>query len=134
MDFFRKDYQIENYISKHMFGLVKERKRYQDMTPDMSVTAVPEGMDRDTTFIKKKIAYKKDVAAVGKLGPMATFLALVKGYCAIVILIVPKSFANGGYIFSPLAMLISYVLTTVCALKLVQSGLKTRYMSYSLIG
>lgn len=49
-------------------------------------------------------------------------------------LILPKSFVNGGYVFSPLCIAASSALTTYCAVKLVQAGLQTRLMSYSLIG
>ena len=69
-----------------------------------------------------------------KIGPWKTFLALIKGYCAIIILILPKSFVSGGYLMSPLILIISSFLTTICALKLVETGLKTKIMSYSLIG
>jgi hypothetical protein len=46
----------------------------------------------------------------------------------------PKSFVSGGYVFSPIVLSISAILTTYCALKLVAAGLKTRVMDYSLIG
>ena len=45
-------------------------------------------------------------------------MMIIKGYCAMVILILPKSFENGGYIASPLTLIISAVASTVCALKL----------------
>jgi Transmembrane amino acid transporter protein len=95
---------------------------------------LPDGYTKDSTFARKKYAFKKEVKKVGKLGPVATFLALIKGYCAIVVLILPKSFVNGGYVFSPIILMASCALTTYCAIKLVQAGLKTRLMNYSLIG
>ena len=59
------------------------------------------------------------VKMIDKLSPLQTFLALVKGYCAIVILLIPKAFMNGGYVFSPVVLLLSAILTGTCAIKLV---------------
>lgn len=88
----------------------------------------------ETTFMRRDQKLKKDIQKIHKIGPLATFLALIKGYCAIVVLILPKSFVNGGYLMSPAILIISAILTTICAIKLVQAGLKTNIMSYSLIG
>lgn len=63
-----------------------------------------------------KRSYKRDVIKVGKSGLFDTFFALIKGYCAIVILILPKGFQNGGYIFSPIMLILSFFLTTRCNL------------------
>ncbi len=37
-----------------------------------------------------------------KLSPFETYIALLKGYCAIAILIMPKAFQNGGWAASAL--------------------------------
>jgi amino acid permease len=47
------------------------------------------------------------------------------------VLFTPKAFANGGYLFSQVALFFSGYLTTVCALKLVRIGQKINCFSYS---
>ncbi len=44
------------------------------------------------TMMQQKAALIKDQKKVGKIGPIATFFAIIKGYCAIVILVIPKAF------------------------------------------
>eukprot|EP00347_Sterkiella_histriomuscorum_P022403 403338616 len=51
-----------------------------------------------------------------------------------VILILPKNFMNGGYIASPMTLIVSSILTTICALKLVEAGLKLKIYDFSGIG
>lgn len=36
-----------------------------------------------------------------------TYIAVIKGYCALMILVLPRSFANGGYVLSPIVLTIS---------------------------
>ena len=50
-----------------------------------------------------------------KLGPLATCFTIFKGFVATGILYVPKDFKNGGYIFTPITLVCSLVLTLYCA-------------------
>lgn len=68
-----------------------------------------------------------------KLGPFETYITLIKGYCAILILFIPSAFKNGGWAMSSVLILANGLLTTVCVLKLVQAGLKLGIYSYSLL-
>lgn len=58
------------------------------------------------------------------------FFAICKCYCAINVLLVPKQFANGGFVLSPTALIISSFLQGMCAIKLTQCGMATRKISY----
>jgi proton-coupled amino acid transporter len=60
-------------------------------------------------------------------------MTILKGYTCVTLLLVPKAFQNGGYLFSPLILLASFFVTTQCALKLVQAGLQQGVYSYSQI-
>lgn len=73
------------------------------------------------------------VAKVRKMDAFQSFVAIIKGYCGSVILFFPKAFGNGGWLFSCIALLISSIFTTVCALKLVRTGQKYQCFSYSLL-
>lgn len=66
-----------------------------------------------------------------KLNRFETYVALIKGYCALTILTLPKSFQNGGYIFAPINLFISGILTTICVEKLILTGLKYEIYCYS---
>mmetsp|Transcript_28543 Transcript_28543/g.20626 ORF Transcript_28543/g.20626 Transcript_28543/m.20626 type:complete len:89 (+) Transcript_28543:677-943(+) len=67
------------------------------------------------------------------LSPFETYIALIKGYCAMTILMLPKAFANGGWMASSIFLVVSGIVTTMCAIKLAESGLKLGIYSYSLI-
>ena len=68
-----------------------------------------------------------------KMNWCETFIALLKGYCAISILIMPIGFLTGGWAASSILEAASAVVTTICAAKLVSVGLKSGVYSYSLI-
>ena len=62
-----------------------------------------------------------------------TFAAIIKAYCCLMILVLPRSFARGGYVLSPLAMVMSASLQCYSAVKLVSVANTLGVMSYSLI-
>ena len=55
---------------------------------------------------------------IKKMGTFKTFFAGIKAYCAITVLLLPRSFANGGYILSPLAMVCACFFESFCAARL----------------
>jgi len=99
----------------------------------LEVSYYPGQEDPDQTYIAQKAELKRDSQKVGTVGPWETYFGVLKAYCAISILIIPKAFTNGGYIFSPLCILVSAFITTVCALKLVDAGLYVKIFNYSAI-
>ena len=70
---------------------------------------------------------------IPKMDAFQTYVALVKGYCALVIIAMPKSFQRGGYLFSPIMLFLNGILQYICALKLVQVGQHHGIYSYPLI-
>lgn len=44
-----------------------------------------------------------------------TYIALIKGYCALMILVLPKSFTKGGWLFSAFCMLLSAGVQAIAA-------------------
>lgn len=65
------------------------------------------------------------------LSPFEVYIALVKGYCVILVLIIPRAFVTGGYMTTALLMLASGIIGCYTANLLVKSGLKARIHSYS---
>ena len=50
-----------------------------------------------------------------------TFITLIKGFVCAGILYLPKNYYNGGYIFSPLALVLSCIFTAIWLIKLLKS-------------
>lgn len=69
-----------------------------------------------------------------KLSPAATFFTLIKGFVCTGCLYLPKSFINGGWAFSCATMIMSGLVTTLCALKLIETRRKLGCNSYTQIG
>jgi len=66
----------------------------------------------------------KEAERTGTLSPVGTYLSLLKGFVCTGIIYLPKAFRNGGWAFSAAAMLLSYVLTSICTNKLMQARAK----------
>jgi len=80
--------------------------------------------DGDGEEFKQRIGIKK-------MTPFQAYFALIKAYCAINILLLPKGFRNGGYVLSPIALIVSCFFETLCAIKLAECGRKLNKCSYS---
>jgi proton-coupled amino acid transporter len=83
---------------------------------------------------RRRIVDEKELTAVNKLGPVATYLTLIKGFVASAVLYLPKSFVNGGTGFSICALVVSCIVTTHCAMLLLQVRKATNSSSYTDIG
>ena len=67
------------------------------------------------------------------MGTVTTFFAVLKAYCAINVLLLPCSFASGGYLLSPIAMCIACFFEGMCAFKLCKVGVQYGISSYPMI-
>ena len=52
------------------------------------------------------------------MGCFGTYVAMFKAYCAINVLLLPKAFANGGYILSPTSLFVATLFEAMCAVRL----------------
>ena len=73
--------------------------------------AVVKIKDSKGHVVKKKLKTEK-------MDSVQAFFSLCKCYCSINVLLTPKAFKNGGYIFSPIALIIAAALQMYCAVKL----------------
>jgi amino acid permease len=64
------------------------------------------------------------------MGTVATFFAVLKGYCAINVLLLPRSFVNGGFILSPAMICVSCTLEATCAVLISNIALKYGIYDY----
>ena len=85
------------------------------------------------SYLREKKIQKYTTAMVTKLSPFETYIAIIKGYCAMLILFLPSAFKNGGWAMSTFLMFGSGMLSYVCAAMLVEAGLKMGIHSYSLV-
>ena len=121
---------VDRFIAMHLYGCIKEVGR--DLSQDEITLLERSNMaDLSTTFSRWRAVEKSVVEKVQKLSPCETYVALLKGYVSLSLLTMPRAFANGGYIFSPICEFCSAVVTTYCVTKLVSVGLKYGSYSYS---
>ena len=89
-------------------------------------------MNKDSSTINESLLeIEKVEIKEARLTPFGTFITLIKGYCCLTLLLVPKAYSNGGYIFSPCAQITSFIITSVCSIKLAQTALDRRVFNYS---
>ena len=123
--------QSESSFSIHTYKVARERVFSSDFNDDHYLREGTADGSRayrnfDAIHSKDKLSYGKGGATQpnshdendGKMGTFGTFFAIIKAYCAINVLLLPRSFANGGYLLSPLAMIFACVFETMCAVRL----------------
>jgi solute carrier family 36 (proton-coupled amino acid transporter) len=89
------------------------------------------GLDGSISDTGTVIAQGKSKEPEGeKLNQVETYIAIIKGYSGLAMFLVPKFFVNGGWLFAPLCEIVSGVLTSVCVLKLCETGLHYGTFSY----
>lgn len=71
---------------------------------------------------------------IKKLGPVRTYFALLKGFVCTGILYMPKNFRNSGWLWGIVAMLVSFLLTWLCAEKLLQARKRHPGASFTDLG
>ena len=67
------------------------------------------------------------------MGNIQTFFAVCKSYCAINVLLLPRSFVNGGYLLSPIAMVVACFFEALCAARMTTAANKHQIFSYPLL-
>lgn len=87
--------------------------------------------EKPSDELKPRKCQRYSMRNVTKLTPFETYIAVIKGYCATLILFIPHSFVNGGWAMTSFAFLFSVTISAICVLKLVDSALQTKIYSYS---
>ena len=64
---------------------------------------------------KRRVAKEEEAKQVKKLGPLATCFTIFKGFVATGVLYIPKDFWNGGYVWAPVTLIASLVVTLYCS-------------------
>ena len=87
-----------------------------------------------TPNTRRKVIEEKEQKKIKLLGKGATFLTLIKGFVCVSILYVPKSFVNGGWLWSIICLLISCCMTCYCAHLLLDARAAAKASSYTELG
>ena len=68
------------------------------------------------------------------MGPWATYFTLIKAFVCTGCLYLPKSFMNGGWLFSCFCLVFSGIFTCHCAMLLIETREKLKCTSFSQVG
>ena len=132
LDLFYEQASVDSFIAENLYG------GYGDNLPDHAARyAGLKYFDiEQMTYLAPAGPNSKQQASASneqKLSPFECYIALVKGYCVILVLVLPRSFATGGYACTAALVLASGVVSTFCASLLVQAGLQANIHSYPLL-
>ncbi|CDW90768.1 UNKNOWN [Stylonychia lemnae] len=137
-DEYRDDINLQKYqilrqcnTMIDIYYLVGEHIRDED---DVDTTNYPKEVQNATPHTKRKMIEEIQIKKIKKLTPIGTYFSLLKGFVCTGILYLPKNFRNGGWLWALLSMVLSFVLTLYCAIKLLQAKAKTENGSFSDIG
>lgn len=129
IDMFYEQHAVDSYIAENLYGgagvdMPKFTDRYKGLRYF--------DLDKMAYMTPSSSKNLSDQTERGKLlTPFEVYIALVKGYCVILILIIPRAFVTGGYITTALLMAASGVVSTFTASLLVKCGLRAQLTSYS---
>lgn len=92
-------------------------------------------MDDDSDNRKKRFKDKLDNQRANKvkrnrMGCCATYFAILKAYTTVSIFTLPIGFRTGGWLFSPIVLIIACFFELTSAIKLVQVANKIQIYSY----
>lgn len=133
VELFLDSLSADQFIATHLYGQIKTV--YDDLPDSLLNLALPTDFEviEGETFARQQKLQRYQIDHATKLGTFATFIAVIKGYCSILILFIPSAFKNGGWGTTSILIAANAFITTICVLKLVASGLKLQIFSYSLL-
>ena len=129
---FLDNYNADKYIVTHLYGTLNyldANVSFEELENIFDTSA----QNLSQTFDKRAHKVEKAVRNIRKLSPRETYIALLKGFCATAVLMLPITFQNGGIVATPIFIAGSAIVSTICIGKLIDAGLATRLFSYSLI-
>lgn len=111
-----------------------EKRRYGGQNLDSDEDDDPDIVGK-TPNTQRRIVDEKAKQKVKKLGTVATFFTLIKGFICTSIVYLPKSnMINGGYGFANICLVCSCVLTITCAMKILAVRKECNATSYTSLG
>ena len=111
---FYEQAEVDSYIVENLYGGVGEN------LPDYTQRyAGLKYFDVEQLTYLAPVRQKANSSDSQKLTPFECYIALIKGYCVILVLILPRSFASGGFVCTAVLVAISGIISALCAKLLV---------------
>ena len=118
IDIFYDHCELDSYIAANLYGGYGGDTPYNQMQyenfhyVDMAKINPSQG---------SSIGSPQSIAE-RKMSPFETYIALIKGYCVLLVLILPKAFASGGFLASSILLIVSGVFSAASACLLAEAG------------
>jgi proton-coupled amino acid transporter len=119
------------YLDKRKYGGNKDGE--VDSDDEKKYANDPDIMNK-TPITKKKMIEEKETSHIKKLGPVQTYLTLMKGFVCVGVLYVPSAFINGGWGVTMLFLLVSAICTCYCSHLLLDARAAAKAESYTALG
>ena len=121
LQIFYEQASVDSYIAENLYGGYGEESTYAMPNYAQRYMSLKYFNLEQMTYLAPHLGAKK--TRNGKperlLTPFEVYVALVKGYCVILVLVLPRSFATGGYLCTAGLVLLSGAISTLCASLLV---------------
>lgn len=132
LSLFLDEYDADKYVAQHLYGAINELAADMD-EDEINGVLQTSALNLSTSFTQRARYVEREAEKAKKLTPVETYIALVKGYCILSALFLPRAFQNGGWGASAIFMILSGTFSTLAVVKLVEAGLHTKLYSYSLV-
>ena len=127
---FLDEYNADKYVATHLYGAINGLSVANVPKEELDDLLGTNAGDLSNSFVGKVKLMNESVEKVKKLSPIETYIALIKGFCALSPLLLPKAFVNGGYGISAIFMITSGSFSLIAVSMLVKVGLSMSLYSY----
>ena len=118
------------YVAKRKHGRIGNANVDDSDSPD---EFDPDLVNKTPNTVRR-VKEDKIKSEIKKLGPVGTFLTLIKGFVCMGVLYLPKAFINGGWVMTTLMLVLEAIVTCYCAILLIEVRATTNLTNYSQIG
>lgn len=128
---FTNEQSVDAFMATHLYGAMTNLG--EELSPDDIDDFLNTSQSAmNVSFVRKVKRYNQQAEKVKKLSNFETYIALIKGYCVLSVLLIPKAFSNGGWGISAIFLVTSGYFSLMACLKLVDVGLQLNLYSYPL--
>eukprot|EP00347_Sterkiella_histriomuscorum_P012049 403370085 len=117
------DEDIQQEINQQKYLIMRKFGEHIRDLDDVDETKLPKDTPFSPNTQLRKIE-QQQISKIKKLTPAGTYFSLLKGFVCTGILYLPRNFQNGGWLWALISMVLSFILTLVCAIKLLQAKAK----------
>ena len=115
----------QNSDTPHSLGLFSSIKRDAEETEPL----VSSNSEDKRRHIQKRNEDDPSIKR-SRMGSFATFFAIIKAYTTMNIFFMPIGFKEGGWLFSPFALIFACFFEAICAIKLCKAARQVGIYNY----